>query len=75
MGSMTITVYSKPNCVQCTATKTYLQNKGIPYNTIDITTDVEAMDLIIDKGFLAAPVVNAGDLWWSGFQPEKIDAL
>ena len=70
-----VTVYSKPNCVQCTATKNYLDKKGIEYDTIDITQDSEAFDLIVDKGFKAAPVVNAGEAWWSGFQPEKIDEI
>ena len=70
-----VTVYSKPNCVQCTATKNYLDKKGIEYNTVDITQDSAALDLILDKGFKAAPVVNAGEEWWAGFQPEKIDEL
>lgn len=72
---MTITVYSKPNCVQCTATKTHLTNKGIDFNTVDITQDPEALDLILAKGFKAAPVVNAGDLWWAGYQPDKLDEI
>jgi glutaredoxin-like protein NrdH len=69
------TVYSKPNCVQCTATKTYLTNKGIAFNTVDITEDPEALDLILSKGFKAAPVVNSGDEWWAGFQPDKLDTI
>lgn len=70
-----ITVYSKPNCVQCTATKNYLDKKGLEYSVIDITQDPAALDTLIEQGFQAAPVVNAGDDWWSGFQPEKIDGL
>ena len=69
------TVYSKPNCVQCTATKTYLTNKGIEFDTIDITQDPEALDLILGKGFLSAPVVNSGDDWWAGFQPDLLDNI
>ena len=72
---MTVTVYSKPNCVQCTATKTYLTNKGIDFNTVDITQDPESFDLVISKGFMSAPVVNAGDDWWAGFQPDKLDSI
>jgi glutaredoxin-like protein NrdH len=69
------TVYSKPNCVQCTATKTYLTNKGIDFNTVDITEDPDALALILGKGFLSAPVVNSGDEWWSGFQPDLLDKI
>ena len=70
-----VTVYSKPNCVQCTQTKKYLDKKGINYTTIDITEDAEAYDLIIEKGFKAVPVVNAGSEWWAGFQPDRLDSI
>ena len=70
-----VTVYSKPNCVQCTQTKKYLDKKGVEYTTIDITEDEQALNLILDKGFLAAPVVNDNDRWWAGFNPEKLDEI
>ena len=70
-----ITVYSKPACVQCDATKRLLTKLELPYETIDITENADAYDMIISKGFQAAPVVNAGDDWWSGFNPEKINGL
>jgi glutaredoxin-like protein NrdH len=31
--------------------------------------------LNVDKGFKSMPVVNAGDQWWSGFNPDKINGL
>lgn len=70
-----VTVYSKPNCVQCTQTKKYLEQKGVEYTSIDITEDPVALELILEKGFKAAPVVNAGSEWWAGFQPDRIDNL
>lgn len=72
---MKITVYSKPACVQCDATKRLLTKLDLRYETIDITKDADAYELIVSKGFQAAPVVNAGDDWWSGFNPEKINGL
>ena len=72
---MMITVYSKPACVQCDATKRLLTKLDLRYEIIDVTKDAEAYDLIVSKGFQAAPVVNAGDDWWAGFNPEKINAL
>ncbi|PHQ69165.1 MAG: hypothetical protein COB97_08245 [Paracoccus sp.] len=36
---MTITVYSKPACVQCTATTRALDRKGIDYTLVDISAD------------------------------------
>lgn len=70
-----ITVYSKPNCVQCTATKRALDKAGLIYEVIDISTDDQARDQLAARGFQSAPVVFAGDDSWSGFRPERIKEL
>jgi len=70
-----VTVYTKPNCVQCNMTKKYMDARGIEYSTVDITQDSEALNKLISQGFKAAPVVNANDRWWAGFQPEEIDQI
>ena len=36
---MSITVYSKPACVQCTATTRALQAHGLDFNVVDLTED------------------------------------
>ena len=72
---MTVTVYTKPACVQCDATKRTLDKLGIAYNTIDITLDAEAFEKIIDMGFKAAPVVITDNDAWAGFNPEKLAGL
>jgi glutaredoxin-like protein NrdH len=48
---------------------------GIKYATVDITVDTKAYDMIISKGFQAAPVVITDDDAWSGFNPDKISGL
>lgn len=72
---MSITLYTKPNCVQCNATKRALDKQGLDYETVDLTEDVNALDHIKGLGFQQAPVVFAGDDSWSGFRPDKIKAL
>lgn len=72
---MAVTVYTKPNCVQCDATKRTMDKLGIKYSTVDITVDTEAYDMIVSKGFQAAPVVITDDDAWSGFNPDKISGL
>lgn len=72
---MDITVYSKPLCVQCDATKRALDKAGLPYELIDVTEDAEALAKIKALGYLQAPVVVAGGDHWSGFRPEKLRAL
>lgn len=72
---MNIIVYTKPSCVQCDATKRLLTKLELDFDTVDITQDATALEMILAKGFQAAPVVNAGDEWWAGFNPEKINGL
>jgi glutaredoxin-like protein NrdH len=74
-GEKMITVYTKPACVQCDATKRLMDKLNLEYTTVDITEDAEAFGMLVSKGFQAAPVVNAGDDWWAGFNPEKINGL
>lgn len=72
---MSITVYSKPACVQCDATYRALDKKGLEYTVVDITQDAEALDLVRGLGYLQAPVVIADETHWSGFRPDQISAL
>lgn len=72
---MSVTVYTKPACVQCDATKRLMDKLKIEYSTVDITVDTDAFDMLISKGFQAAPVVITEDDAWAGFNPEKINGL
>lgn len=72
---MSVTVYSKPHCVQCIATKRYMSNRGIEFTSVDVTEDQGAFDLITGLGYQQVPVVIAGEEHWSGFQPEKLSGL
>lgn len=72
---MTITVYSKPACVQCTATTRALDAKGLDYRLIDLTEDAEAMEKVMAMGYRQAPVVIAGEAHWAGFRPDMIGRL
>lgn len=69
---MTIIVFSKPACVQCTATTRALDAKGVEYSVVDLTQDAEALERVTALGYRQAPVVMAGDLHWSGFRPDMI---
>jgi len=72
---MTITVYTKPACVQCTATYKALDKQGLDYQVVDITEEPDARDYVMALGYLQAPVVVAGSEHWSGFRPDRIKAL
>lgn len=72
---MSVTVYSKPACVQCDATYRALDKRGIDYSIVDISQDPGALEMVRGLGYLQAPVVIAGDTHWSGYRPERIAAL
>jgi glutaredoxin-like protein NrdH len=71
----TITVYTKPGCVQCRATERALQRAGLDYEAIDVTADADARDFVLSLGYLQVPVVLAADRHWSGYRPDHITDL
>jgi glutaredoxin-like protein NrdH len=52
-----------------------LSKLEIEFKTVDLSEDNIAMDLVKSLGYQAAPVVVFGDDHWSGFRPDKLDAL
>lgn len=72
---MTVTVYTLPDCIQCDITKKYLNKYKIVYDTVDMSQDKEATELVAELGFKQAPVVIYDKFSWSGFRPDKIHAL
>ena len=71
-----ITVYTKPNCSMCDATKTMLDKYDLEYTSIDFMANPDALDKVIAMGYQQAPVVvvdNDGvEESWSGYEPTKI---
>ena len=72
---MAITVYSKPSCVQCTATYRALDKKGIEYEIFDVSVNEDALQTVKELGYMQAPVVVTDDDHWSGFRPDRIEEL
>ncbi|MBK8463555.1 MAG: glutaredoxin-like protein NrdH [Nigerium sp.] len=71
---MTIRVFSKPACVQCTATYRALDRHGLDYEVVDLSHDDRALAEVLAMGYQQAPVVIDGDQHWAGFRPDKIKA-
>jgi glutaredoxin-like protein NrdH len=70
-----VTVYTKPGCPQCDATTRHLKRRGHAFETVDLTTNPQALEHARALGHTAAPVVIAGDESWAGYRPDRIDAL
>ena len=72
---MSVTVYTKPSCVQCNATYRALDAKGIEDEILDVSQDEAALEQVKALGYMQAPVVITDEDHWSGFRPDKIDEL
>ena len=74
----TITVYTKPNCQPCKATKRWLDNRGIEYSSVDVTTSPADLEAIKALGYEGVPVTVVSnddpetDLHWHGFHPDNL---
>jgi len=47
-----VDVYEKPNCVQCTMTKSFLRKSGIAFRSLDA---IKNLDMLRERGIAAAP--------------------
>lgn len=70
-----ITVFSKNNCMQCKMTKKFLEKAEADFEEINIDEQPEQVDYVKSLGFTAAPVIQAGDVVFSGFQPDKLKEI
>ena len=74
-----VTVYSKPACVQCDATKRRLTKLDVPYTVVDITEDHAALARVTSWGYQQAPVVHVktptGEHHFSGYRPDLLNGL
>lgn len=82
MPPIDVTVYGKPNCVQCDQTERHLKKLGIDYTKVDITQDAEAYNFArsLDETYLAAPIVTVvtekGELLhWNQYRHSNLEAL
>lgn len=67
-----ITIYSKPNCYSCEATKRYLTDKGLKFEEIDVFKDEKALAMLRDAGYSQMPVVSIDGEFHTGFQPNVL---
>ena len=76
---MKATIYTKPGCGPCAATRHALESRGVPFETVNVMDDDAALDAIKGLGYLTVPVVlvqdDAGGTHWGGFQLDRIADL
>lgn len=70
-----ITLFSKNNCMQCKMTKKLLEEAGAEFQEINMDERPDMIDYVKSLGFTAAPVIKAGEIAFSGFQPNKLKEI
>lgn len=71
-----LTVYAKPNCIQCEMTKMWLNRNKIKYETVDVSEHPEKLEEIKLNGFQQLPIVALDDHFenaWSGFNLDRLE--
>jgi len=71
-----ITVYTTPTCTWCTAVKQYLEEKGLSYDEVDVSADVQrARELVERTGQYGVPVIDVDGEFVVGFDRARLEAL
>ena len=71
-----VTVYSTPTCPYCHQAKDYLKQKGIAFADLNVATDSEARNKMVQKsGQLGVPVIEVDGNVVIGFNRTKLDEL
>ena len=70
-----IKVYSTPTCPWCKKLKDYLNEKGIEFEDVDVSTDEAAAKEMVEKsGQMGVPQIDINGQIIVGFDKEAIDA-
>lgn len=72
-----VQVFTSPTCVQCKMTKARLRSKGIEFEEVNVLApeNESVLQRLRNENKRNLPVVETKDNWWTGFQPQQIDAL
>ena len=73
----TVKIYTTPTCHFCNMAKEYFKGNNVPFEAIDVSTDLEARKHMIDMtGQMGVPVIMIGEEdVVIGFDQKKVSAL
>lgn len=73
---MAVKVYSTPTCPYCKMAKTYLEEKNVAFEDVDVSADATGRDEMIKKsGQMGVPVIDVEGEIIVGFDKERLDGL
>ncbi len=71
-----VKVYSTPTCPYCIRTKQFLKENSIEFENIDVSSNQQAAQEMIDKsGQTGVPVLDINGEIVTGFDKDKISQL
>lgn len=70
-----ITIVSTPTCFKCKLAARYLEERNIPFNYIDATSDPEWADWMAEQGLRNVPQIVKGDERVEGLDFDSIARL
>ncbi|AUJ26099.1 MULTISPECIES: glutaredoxin family protein [Virgibacillus] len=69
----TAEVYVTSTCPFCTMMTNYLKENNVPYKTINVQTDREAGQRLVETtGQMGVPQTKINGKWIIGFDPDKV---
>ena len=71
-----VKVYSTPTCPYCMKVKQFLDESGVEYENIDVSSDQDKVQEMVDKsGQMGVPVIDIDGDIVVGFDKNKISDL
>lgn len=68
-----VTIYTTATCPYCKMAKEYMQEKGVEYTEVDVSTDQEAAAKMVEKsGQMGVPVIDVDGKIIVGFDKEEL---
>ena len=59
----------------CNFSKKYLEDKGVPFEEIDVFQDADALAMLRDYGYSEMPVVDVNGEFHTGFRPDVLSKV
>ncbi|MEU7198513.1 glutaredoxin family protein [Streptomyces xinghaiensis] len=60
-----LTIYTTPGCTDCASTCRALTRRGVPYRTVDLSTDPKALEHVRSLGYGLIPIEGVVAVWKS----------
>ncbi len=70
-----VTLYTVPECAACGVARSLLNERGVPFREVSVTTEQLAEELKQAVGSLSVPAIRVGASVQKGFEPGAYNAL